>query len=201
MADWRSGLHDISNLNAAHGRGRSGGGKSQQAPQSDAELFIGMIEAGGVRCWGVEHGGVAGMLEVVDPRQLRRHLEGRLQSDAALRRRWLEGLQTVCEDLDTLHRALLPMALAAPPSVGSVPGSAGGMGGGGGGGSCGDSLIRCILSVACLQTPVASWLLQRLPVLVLEGGDEGGQQAQGREGEEGGAGSVPGLILSQLRWT
>ncbi|GIL52988.1 hypothetical protein Vafri_8562, partial [Volvox africanus] len=196
----RGSLHDISNVGARHTRAP---GKPSEMPRGKVQMFIRLIEAGGVMGWTTSEDAVPpGSLEVADPRRLRRHLESRLQRDPVLREQWLEALQEACEDEEVLHRALVPMSLAVPPSVGSGPGSGtylgGGVGGGGGGSSCGDSFMRCVLGVACLQAPVATWLLQQLPVLAMAE-PAAGTSVSGAL-DTCGTGGVPGLILSQLRW-
>ncbi|GLI59881.1 hypothetical protein VaNZ11_001796, partial [Volvox africanus] len=196
----RGSLHDISNVGARH---TGAPGKPSKSPPGKAQMFIRLIEAGGVMGWTTSEDTVLpGSLEVADPRRLRSYLESRLQRDPALREQWLEALQEACEDEEVLHRALVPMSLAVAPSVGSGPGSGtylgGGVGGGGGGGSCGDSFMRCVLGVACLQASVATWLLQRLPVLAMAE-PAAGTSVSGAL-DTCATGGVPGLILGQLRW-
>ncbi|GIM07083.1 hypothetical protein Vretimale_11312, partial [Volvox reticuliferus] len=196
MRQGRGSLHDISNVGAGH---TGAPGKPSEMPPGKVQMFIQLIETGGVMGWTTTED--VGLLEVADPRRLRRHLESRLQRDSTLRERWLEALQEACEDTEVLHRALLPMSLAVPPSVGSGPSSGTYLGGssrGGGGGSCGDSFLRCVLGVACLQAPVATWLLQRLPVLAMAEPSSGTSMPGALD--TGSTGGVPGLILSQLRW-
>lgn len=55
----------------------------------------------------------------------------------------------------------------------------------------GDSLIRMLLNMACLQQQLAERLLQKLPEY---------SQAECEEGAGGSSSSLPSLILGQLRW-
>ncbi|KAG2491003.1 hypothetical protein HYH03_010675 [Edaphochlamys debaryana] len=193
----RSGLQDISNQDWTR-EGAAPDKQPRPSQMSALQLFLDVTEAGGVRGWTPPEDGVAGLtLEVSDIRKLRRHLETRLQRDPALRERWLEGLKEACADEEALHRALRPMTL--PPGL--IPGSVNSGGSGAGGcGSWSDSFLRCVLGVDCLQAPLATWLLQQLPVLTTAGGAGGdaGGDGDGAGAEAGG--SIPGLILSQLRW-
>ncbi|BFI25358.1 fanconi anemia group D2 protein [Marchantia polymorpha subsp. ruderalis] len=113
-----------------------------------------------------------------DSRSVIVHLEERFKLDAELVGRFLECFQAFIANEDNLRRILLPMTVSG--RNGSVR-------------SC-DSLARVLLSVAPIQTSVATGLLEKLPEYVgdVEGGS-GGPLPPLME-------SIPRLILSHFRW-
>ncbi|KAL2650478.1 hypothetical protein R1flu_018606 [Riccia fluitans] len=112
-----------------------------------------------------------------DSRNVIVHLEQRLKPDADLVDRFLKCFQNFIIDESNFRRILLPMIT----------------GGRNGNSRTCESLARVLLSVAPIQTSVASTLLEKLPEYV--GEDEGGSLGLPALME-----SIPRLILSQFRW-
>ncbi|WIA09029.1 hypothetical protein OEZ85_008443 [Tetradesmus obliquus] len=113
-------------------------------------------------------------LEVDDPRQARRQLAADLASPTA-REAFLDSLGEVLAAEELLHKCLLPITVCVQVSY-----------------ATGDSLIRMLLNMPCLQQQLAERLLQKLP--------EYSQAECEEEGAGGSSSSLPSLILGQLRW-
>ncbi|KAG1667402.1 hypothetical protein FOA52_004819 [Chlamydomonas sp. UWO 241] len=114
----------------------------------------------------------AATLSVFDQRSTRRTLDNLLSRNRELGGSFTEGMLSVLNQPRLLRLMLLPL-------------KSGGMGGG-----CGDSLIRVCLGLPQLQPTLAAALLELLPLQTSASGSDDG----------GGTGSIPELIVAQLRW-
>ncbi|KAK3279935.1 hypothetical protein CYMTET_12203, partial [Cymbomonas tetramitiformis] len=108
---------------------------------------------------------------VANPRELAGFLESSMILDHEIRQEYLSGLETLISDAVSLRQALVPMSCQSTSTA-----------------ATGDSLIRTLLGVTCIQTDVATMLLEKLPEFMGEGNERLVSD------------SVPKLILAQFRW-
>ncbi|KAA6418674.1 MAG: hypothetical protein FRX49_11327 [Trebouxia sp. A1-2] len=141
-----------------------GDAKKARSGFADNVLLQALSEAG---CQGLDSHGPT---EVEDPRVLKRALMHSLGNNTDYISTFLESVHEAFQDQGVLSCALMPINISGE----DVP-------------ETGDSLIRLLLNISAIQTPLASFLLKQLPDL---------QHAMEVDSTD----ALPQLVLGSLRW-
>uniref|UniRef100_A0A4W4HSZ0 FA complementation group D2 n=1 Tax=Electrophorus electricus TaxID=8005 RepID=A0A4W4HSZ0_ELEEL len=135
-------------------------------------VFVQILRESGVI---LKHGNMSNEIavdQVVFQKRLQHHLRKNPRYPSIIKE-FISGLESHIEDPERFRNCLLP---SLPRSAGKGETS-----------SFQESLVRLLLGVEMLQTPVLNTLFEKLPEFMFEGVGEGGL-------------NIPHLIITQLKW-
>ncbi|XP_029357845.1 Fanconi anemia group D2 protein [Echeneis naucrates] len=174
----RSSVDDgegATSTNQAKKSRRTGGQPKKAAPvETNQSIYIVLLREAGVT---LKQGGASNEIavdQVVFQKRIQKQLR-QSPSHPAIVQEFITGLESHIEDPETFRNCLLPcvpqLSDGEASSVSSFQ----------------ESLLRMLLGIEMLQTPVINTLLEKIPEFMLDGTGDGGP-------------SISHLIINQLKW-